>query len=62
MDVRKLIPKEMLEDAARRKAKFNSVQRPPVTCEEAYAQFNRLRADSEKRQQMREHARSTEKA
>ena len=59
MDVRKMIPKEMLEDAARRKAKFNSVQRRPASCEEANAQFHRLRADSERRQQMRDSARRT---
>ena len=59
MDVRKMIPKEMLEDAARRKAKFDSVQRQPRSSEEAYAQFDRLRADSEKRQQMRDSARRT---
>ena len=56
MDVRKIIPKEMLEDAARRKAKFDSVQRPLRSSAEANAQFHRLRADSEKRQQMRDSA------
>jgi len=62
MDVRKLIPKEMLEDAARRKVQFNSVQRRPRSSVEAYAQFDRLRADSEKRQQMRDRARYPKEA